>query len=66
MRRAVSANRVLFIGSLTVLFVLLAAMIVLATGSREGSEGIGVLARTLVGAGVVVLIIGLVRRFFSR
>lgn len=61
-----SGNRILFLGFATILVVLVAAMVILATGSPEGPEGLAVLVRTLVGIGVVLLIIRLVREALRR
>jgi hypothetical protein len=62
----VSGNRILFAVVLAILALLVVAMLILSTGSSEGSEGLGVLFRTLIGIGVVVLIIRVAREALRR
>ena len=57
-----SGNRILFSVVLATLVLLVVAMVILSTGSSEGPEGLAVLIRTLVGVGVLVLIIRLLRQ----
>jgi RsiW-degrading membrane proteinase PrsW (M82 family) len=64
--KAMSGNRILFLVVLAILVLLVVAMVILSTGSSEGSEGLAVLIRTLVGVGVLVLIIRLVSQALRR
>jgi hypothetical protein len=62
----VSGNRILFLIVVAILVVLVAAMVILATGSTEGGEGLSSLVLMLVGIGVVLLVIRLVREALRR
>ncbi len=61
-----TANRILFGAILVVLVLLVVGMLVLATGTPDGPEGLSVLARTLIGVGIVVLVIEAIRRLVRR
>ena len=61
-----SGNRILFLVVVAVLVLLVGGMVILAVGSPAGSEGLGVLVRTVVGVGVVVLLVRLGRDVFRR
>ena len=61
-----TANRLLFAAVLAVLVLLIVGMLALSGGSAEGSEGLAVLARTLIGVGLVVLIVEAIRRLVQR
>ncbi len=61
-----TANRILFGAILVVLVLLVVGMLVLATGTPDGPEGLSVLAQTLIGVGIVVLVIEAIRRLVRR
>jgi hypothetical protein len=59
-------NRALFLVVLAALAVLVVGMLVLAVGSPDGAGGLGALVVTLLGAGVVVVVIRLARELIRR
>ena len=61
-----TGNRILFFVVVAILVLLVGVMVSLAVGSPAGSEGLGVLVRTVVGLGVVLLIVRLGRDVFRR
>ena len=60
-----NGNRLLFGAIVAVLAVLVIGTLLLSTGTPGGPEGLAVLARTLIGVGIVLLLIRLARRTFG-
>jgi hypothetical protein len=56
----------LFLVVVAILLLLVGGMVILAMGSPGGSEGLGMLVRTVVGAGVLALLVRLGRDAFRR
>ena len=62
-----TANRILFGAILVVLVLLVVWMLVLATGTPDGLEGlVSARARTLIAVGIVALVIEAIRRLVRR
>lgn len=63
---AVSGNRILFSIVVGILVLLVVAMLALSTGSPDQPEALGMLIRLLLGVGVLVLSVRILRNIARR
>jgi hypothetical protein len=61
-----SANRILFVVLAGLLVLLVAATLALSGGTPAGAEGLSVLVQTIVGVGLILIVIRLVRAALRR